>query len=158
MDDNKKQEFTRRISNSNRSELIVVIYDIFFAYAQDAREALENGNHDDYLHALRKAQEAVTQLRDALDFQYDISKELYSLYQYALEQIATCFYRKDTKGLDEAEGILRRLRGSFAEVAKQDQSEPLMEHAQQVVAGMTYQMGNLTETLQDSESSRGFLA
>ena len=133
MDKAKKQEFTRRISSSNRGGMIVVIYDIYFAYQQEALQWFEKGELKEYRAALRKAQQAVAVLRNALDFSYPIAKELYPLYQYAIRQLSTGFYRQDT-------------------------SEPLMKHTQQIVAGMTYQRGNLTETIQDSMSSRGFFA
>lgn len=158
MDNTQKQEFTRRISNSNRGEMIVVIYDIFFAYAKEAREHYENREHEAFKAALRKAQETVTQLRDALDFKYPIAKELYPLYQFALEQLAACFYKNNLDGLAAAEKVLRNLYHGFVEAARQDTSEPLMKHTQQIVAGMTYQRGSLTETLQDSDNSRGFFA
>ena len=35
-------DFTRRISQSNRGGLVIVIYDIFFAYIEDAKEAYDN--------------------------------------------------------------------------------------------------------------------
>lgn len=158
MDKEKKQEFTRRISSSNRGGMIVVIYDIYFVYQKEAQEAFEKGQREAFHEALRKAQQTVAVLRDALDFSYPIAKELYPLYQYAIRQLSTCFYRGNTQGITEANKVLKGLYSSFVEAAKQDTSEPLMRHTQQIVAGMTYQKGNLTETVQDSISSRGFLA
>lgn len=159
MDNAKKQEFTRRISVSNRGGMIVVIYDIYFAYQQEAQEHFEKQEWGEFHDALRKAQQAVKSLRDALDFTYPIARELYPLYQYALRELSACFYRRDTAGLDAANKVLRGLYAGFVEAAKQDASEPLMQHAQQVVAGMTYQKGSLTETLQDAMShNRGFFA
>lgn len=158
MDKAKKQEFTRRISSSNRGGMIVVIYDIYFAYQQEALEWFGKGDLKEYHVALRKAQQAVVALRDALDFSYPIAKELYPLYQYAIRQLSTGFYRRDTEGIAAANKVLKGLYGSFVEAAAQDTSEPLMKHTQQIVAGMTYQRGNLTETIQDSMSSRGFFA
>lgn len=158
MDSVQKQEFTRRITNSNRGQMIVVIYDIFFAYAREAREHYEKGEHAEFKEALRKAQEAVLELQGALDFKYPIARELYPLYQFVLEQLASCFYKNNTEGLKASEKVLSNLYAGFTEAAKQDTSEPLMKHTQQIVAGMTYQKGNLTETLQDSDNSRGFLA
>lgn len=158
MDREKKQEFTRRITSSNRGGMIIVIYDIYFAYQQEALDWFEKGDKEAYHQALRKAQQAVIVLRDALDFSYPIAKELYPLYQYALRQLSACFYQKDTEGITAANKVLRGLYTGFVEAAKQDHSEPLMRHTQQIVAGMTYQKGTLTETVQDSISSRGFFA
>ena len=67
-------------------------------------------------------------------------------------------YKNSSQNLEDAKRVLKNLYDAFKEVARQDTSEPLMRHTQQVVAGMTYQRGSLTETLQGSESSRGFLA
>ena len=72
--------------------------------------------------------------------------------------MATCFYKNSIDGLLIAKKILNGLYTGFVEAAKQDNSEPLMKHTQQVVAGMTYQRGNLTETVQVSDTSRGFFA
>ncbi len=41
-------DFTRRISQSNRGGLVIVIYDIFFAYMEDTKEAHDNGEWENY--------------------------------------------------------------------------------------------------------------
>ena len=48
-------DFTRRISQSNRGGLVIVIYDIFFAYMEDTKEAHDNGEWENYKTALRNA-------------------------------------------------------------------------------------------------------
>ena len=48
MQDTLKQEFTRRISMANSTELIVILYDMVLAYADDAQEAFENNQDHDY--------------------------------------------------------------------------------------------------------------
>lgn len=159
MDNAQKQEFTRRITNSNPAGLVVVIYDIFFAYAKEARTYYEKGERENFHSSLRKAEEAVIQLQDSLDFSYPIAKQLYALYRFATEQMAACFYKNNLDGLDAAQKVLSNLYVGFEQAARQDTSEPLMKHTQRVVAGMTYGKGSsLNETLQDSDNSRGFFA
>ena len=41
MDSRTKQDFTRRITQSNRSELVVVLYDICFSYFDEAEKKSE---------------------------------------------------------------------------------------------------------------------
>ena len=36
MDNELKQDFTRRLSQCNKGEMIVIIYDIYFAYTKEA--------------------------------------------------------------------------------------------------------------------------
>jgi len=50
-------DFTRRISQSNRGGLVIVIYDIFFAYMEDTKEAHDNGEWENYKTAFQKKDE-----------------------------------------------------------------------------------------------------
>ena len=95
---------------------------------------------------------------DDLDFTYPIAGSLYGEYQFVNKHLSLAVCKNDVQNVRDAQRVLKNLYEGFVEAARQDASEPLMQHAQQVVAGMTYQKGSLTETLQGSESSRGFLA
>ena len=55
-------DFTRRISQSNRGGLVIVIYDIFFAYMEDTKEAHDNGEWENYKTALRNASKTISEL------------------------------------------------------------------------------------------------
>lgn len=71
-------DFTRRISQANRSGLVVVMYDIFFTYLDDARAAYDAADWDAYKEALRRAQRAIDELISQLNFSYDMAMNLYS--------------------------------------------------------------------------------
>ena len=141
-----KQDFTRRLSQCNAGEMIVIIYDILFAYLDDVKGAYEEDSHEQMKVAIRRAQNVLDELIHSLNFAYPLSKNLHSLYVF-------CKNRLD--GLMEAEKILLRLYGSFVEVARQDTSEPLMRNTQQVYAGMTYGRASLNENYMDDDQ-RGF--
>ncbi|GHU43131.1 hypothetical protein FACS1894111_08210 [Clostridia bacterium] len=158
MEKSLQQEFTRRISNANKSGMILIVYDIFLAYAVEIRGAYTNGEHDAFLTSVQKAQAVILELKDSLDFSYPIALELYRLYEFASVELAKCAYQNSTEGLDNAERVLKNLHQGFLTASKEDTSKPLMQHSQQVVAGMTYGKGVLNETLQDNEGGRGFLA
>ena len=134
MDSRTKQDFTRRITQSNRSELVVVLYDICFSYLEEAEKNLKEKDFDVYKEAVRKADAVIGELQAALNFQYELSPQLYP----------------------HAKRVLSGLYQAFCEVAKQDTSEPLMHNTQQVYAGMTYGKEQLNENFQESDTSRGF--
>ena len=157
MENSLKQEFTRRLSQCNRGELIVIMYDIVFAYIEEAKLAYEKNNYDEYKEAIRKTQAGIDGLKKSLDFKYEIAKEIYPLYMYCYNALAKAIYQNRLDGLLEAEKILKRLYQSFCEVAKTDASGPLMGNTQQVYAGMTYGRTNLTENLVEN-THRGFFA
>lgn len=150
-------DFTRRISQCNRSGLVVVMYDIFFVYLDDAKEAYENKEWEDYKEALRRAQRSIDELLSALNFSYDLAKNLYSIYVFCRDSLAKSMYKRDLTDMENARRLMEKLYDGFVHAAEQDKSEPLMKNTQQVYAGYTYGRDDLVETCQDSDISRGFL-
>ena len=82
MDNELKKDFTRRLSQCNSGEMIVIIYDIFFAYVDDIRQAHCKGDHDGQKDAIRNAQSVLDELVGSLNFSYPISHNLYKLYMF----------------------------------------------------------------------------
>jgi len=158
MKNEQVKDFTRRITQCNKGGMIVIIYDIFFAYVKDAEDAFSNQQPEEFKNALRKAARCVDELIQSLNFKYSISKELYSLYVFVKNSLAKSMMRNGLDDLNNAKMIMQDLRDAFWEAAKQDSSQPLMRNTQQVYAGITYGRHDLTETYQVPEASRGFLA
>lgn len=156
MEKERKLEFTRRISQCNRSGLTLITYEILFAYLEEAEQAYGKDNYDVFKQNIRKAQDCLKPLMETLDFQYEISKELYSLYRFCRDEMEMSIVKKDITNLKVVENILRSLYEAFQEVAKEDHSLPLMQNSEKVIAGMTYQKNNLTETYAIGDESRGF--
>lgn len=156
MDDSLKKDFTRRLSQCNRGGMIVIVYDILFAYMQDAKKAYESGNHDEMKNAIRKAQNVLDELIGSLDFAYEISSNLYALYLFCKNELARSLYQNNMDGLQAADQTLKRLYQSFKEVARQDTSAPIMSNTQQIYAGMTYGRTQLNESDMDYNHQRGF--
>ncbi len=152
------QNFTRRISQSNRGGLVVVTYDIILAYIEDAETAYASADYTGFRENLVRAQRGVDRLIQTLDFSYSVSGELYPLYVFAKEAMAKAIVKKSQDELKGAKEVLVNLQAAFSEAAMQDRSNPLMQNTQQVYAGITYGKHNLTETFQEPETSRGFFA
>lgn len=156
MDNSLKQDFTRRLSQCNSGGMILIIYEICFAYMEDAKKAYEQGRHDEMKAAMRKAQKVLDELIGSLNFAYEISSNLYALYVFCKNELARTLYENRMDGLEEAEKVMQRLYHSFAEAAKQDTSAPIMSNAQQIYAGMTYGRNRLNENDIDYDHQRGF--
>ncbi len=157
MKDSLKQDFQRRLSHCNKGEMIVIMYDIVFAYLDEAKEAHQANDYELYKTAVKNGQRSIDALINALDFSYDISKELHPLYVTCKNLLAKGIYQNRLDGIEEAEKILKRLYSSFCEAAKSDTSGPLMRNTQTVYAGMTYGKASLNENL-TGDYNRGFLA
>ena len=95
----------------------------------------------------------------SLDYSYQISLELISLYIFISKNIITSLMKKDTTYIDNAESILKKLLVGFEGVSKADSSGPVMKNTQQVYAGLTYGKEELNETFLDPHNrERGFIA
>ena len=157
MKDELRLDFQRRLSQCNKGEMIIIMYDILFAYLAEAKEEHGAGNYEGYKEAVKQGQKTLDMLMGALDFSYDISKELYRLYVTSKNLLVKGIYQNRLDGICEAEEILQRLYKGFHEAAKTDTSAPLMKNTQKVYAGMTYGRSSLNENLLN-DNNRGFLA
>ncbi|MGN0348842.1 MAG: flagellar protein FliS [Roseburia sp.] len=149
------QDFTRRISRCNRSELVVILYEVLFAHLADAKEAYRDEDWGEFKEALRRSERTIRELMGALDFSYGLANELGSIYVFCKETLAKAMYKRNLDEIDLAEELMRKLYEAFVEVAKQDTSDPLMSNTQQVYAGYTYGREDV-DTYQEFDASRGF--
>ncbi len=164
MTKDKISSFQIRITESNKTELIVILYEIYFAYIEDALELLEAMKSNktkeqiyDYAKTIRMASQVVRHLQDDLNFNYEISNSLFGLYSFVEMQIAKASYSFSKEDLEDTLKVMRPLYESFKEVAKNDDSKPLMQNAQRVVTGYTYGRNDVNESVGE-ESNRGFFA
>lgn len=158
MTDEKKKEFTRRLTQCNSSEMIVIEYEIFYAYLDDALEAFELGG-EPFKQAIRHADAVLERLQGSLDFKYEIAKQLYPLYNYSRRQLALAQATHKKKPISNARNVMNKLYDAFSKIAAEDTSEPVMHNTEAVYAGYTYGRNSLNEAAFDGTAqSRGFLA
>jgi flagellar protein FliS len=161
MTDEKKKEFTRRLTQCNRSQMIVIQYDIFFAYLEDANDSFELGG-EPFKEAIRHGDAVLERLQGSLNFKYELANQLYPLYNYCRRQLALAMATHKKKPLSNAKNVMTKLYDAFVQIASKDQSQPMMQHTQAVYAGYTYGRNSLNEATVDgidiTTESRGFLA
>ena len=105
MDSVKKKEFTARVTQANKSEIVVIMYEIILSDIKTAREAYDKGDKLVYVAELRNAHKFVLELMNSLDFEYEISKQLMSLYVYLNKNIIKCMTKYDEELLDTVDYI-----------------------------------------------------
>lgn len=146
------QVFTRKVTQSNRTQLVVVTFEIILKYLDDAmlEEAAES--EKEMLFNLKKAKQFLDDLSTNLDFQYPISHQLFRLYLYCNNLLTMAIVKKETENISTVQEILGSLKKSFEEIAKEDHSGPVMENTKKVYAGLTYGKGTLNEVALDHKS------
>ncbi len=159
MEKGRLQEFTFRVTQASRTELVVIMYDVVLSDTKEARRVLAEGDIAAYERELKHAGRFLNELMGALDYQYEISYELLSLYSFVNKSLIRACVSRDVLLLDAADRVISGLRESFREVSRQDTEGPVMRNTEQVYAGLTYGKGSLNESLLDpGGAKRGFMA
>ena len=146
--------FQYRITQATASQLVVILYDMAIEYLNDACESdsAKQAHNNIYM-----AQKGIDQLICGLDMQYEISANLFVIYNHMKRSLISASVSLDNNEINRITGLLKKLRASFYEVSKQDDSEPLMKNTQAVYSGLTYSRGGISnETQTDNIENRGF--
>lgn len=159
MEKEKIQEYSARVVQANRGELLVVVYDVIQDELRSALVSQVQQNQEAYKNSLQNAQKFLQELIGTLDFQYEVSFQLLSLYKYINKTILEAQRKKDTKELEGCISIIGKLRSSYAQIALESQEKPMMSNVQKVYAGLTYGKNSLSEVSVDGTGGkRGYYA
>lgn len=156
MNSELKQQFTMRISQANKTELCVILYEMFMTYTDDAIQNQKDGDIKDFRINIQRARGCLKELMGSLNFDYEPAPTLLKLYVYVSKLLVTADLHNQIEPLQESDHIMGQLRDAFAELAKTVTTGPVMENAQTVYAGLTYGKNDLNVNLNES-SNRGFL-
>lgn len=138
------KEFSMRIAQSNKTQLVVISYEIIVNYIESAQSS---ENEKDFIFNIQKAQQFLNDLTSALDYSYEISYDLLSLYSYANSCFVKSIAKKQQCDLDTVKNMMLKLRESFEKVSKEDKSGPVIKNVEPVYAGITYGKNSLNETV-----------
>lgn len=142
--------YSYRVSQANKTELIVIMYDMAIEYLEDSLK-------EEYTKNIKLGKRVIDELSRALDMQYEISGELFKLYMTMSKYLIKAMSVRDDSLVETVIRMLRKLRESFYKLSKEDESESVMQNTQQVYAGLTYSnQGNSNEFSNDPVSNRGF--
>lgn len=156
MTNDKKQAYTLRISQANKSELVVILYEMFEDYTAEAGESLKAGDRQGLKLSLNKARGCVNELMESLHLEHEIAQNLLQLYLYVYRELLKCEMDKDSSHLGNVLSVMVPLKETYAIVSASDTSEAVMTNAQTVVAGLTYGRNDVNESMADQGASRGF--
>ena len=152
------QEFQARIVAASQNDLVVINYEMLMAELDEAVELFDESNMAPFNRAMEKATRLLNELSFNLDFQYEISKDLMSLYIFVNKKLIEASQKISIKPIHTAQEVLNALLVGWKEAAKKEAKDtPLVQNSQQVYAGLTYGKGQLNETVY-SDRSRGFKA
>lgn len=150
-----KEDYIRRVTQANRSQLVVITYEIINSEMKQAQADFEEGNWENYEKELKNAQKFLNELMGSLDYKYSVSKELMEIYIYINKVLIEARMQKNIEKLTVAIKIMTGLQEAFNEVEKQDTSGPVLGQSQKLYAGLTYGKGVLNEISVNVNGSLG---
>ncbi len=151
-----KQEYTLRITQANKTQLITILYEMALLYVDEAEEAMSAGDRSELKNAVRRIQGCMCELMDSLHMEYEVARNLLQLYLYINREVAKAALHSDTECLEHVRPVLDKLLSAYKQIEGQDASGPVMGNAQTVYAGLTYGRNDLMENAADPAANRGF--
>lgn len=159
MEKEKVQEYSTRVVQANRTELLVIVYEIL---QEELKQALVEYDREDMTAfdvALKNAQKFLNELMGTLDYQYTLSYQLLSIYKFINKVIIRDRLQVQTDDLEGCVRLVENLRKAYAQISTEDKEGPIMKNVQQVYAGLTYGRSALSEiSVDESQGHRGLYA
>ena len=152
----KKQEFTLRITRANKTQMIVILYDMILVYLSDSLEAFEKEDYDSFQWNIERAKNCIDELINSLHMEYELAGVLQSLYFFYKRELTSAGRQRNQEKVIPVIKMIQELKESFEQIALQDTSAPIMENTQTVYAGLTYGKDSLNLNLSDQGTNRGF--
>lgn len=107
-------------------KLLIMLFDGAIKDINNAKKAIEAKDINLAHQEIIKAEDILIELMSTLNMDYEISLNLFALYEYLLYQLTQANYKKDIALLNEVEEFLMEIRQTWAEVAKAVKTTPTL--------------------------------
>ena len=152
----KKQEFTLRITKANKTQMIVILYDMVLEYLKDSLEYFEKEDFKEYKWNIERAKDCIDELLNSLNFDYELAGILRGLYFFYKRELTTAAVHNKKEMVLPVMEMIQELKESYEKISSEDTSAPVMENAQTIYTGLTYGKDSLNVSLSDQSTNRGF--
>lgn len=116
----QKQYQTQSVMTMTQGEMLFKLYDEIIKQLNIGIDAIdENPDVNTRNTSLIKAQKILNHLRINLNFEYDISNSLYSLYEFFIRYIVEANLKNESELLIEILPLIEDLRDTYLEAEKQ---------------------------------------
>ena len=156
MEKEKKRDYQLRITQANKAELIVILYEIAIDYLDEALDSHKKEDIKAYKENLRKLRDCIEEMVNNLHFEYDLAKSLKAIYLYMKKVIREDIISGKTDNLDDVRKKLQSLHDSYEQIKETDKSSPVMANTQAVLTGLTYSKNKVLNDLTQDCTNRGF--
>ena len=154
----KKQEFTLKISEANKTQMITIIYEMIMYYLDEAIDNIGIGRKDDAVRSITNAQNCIDELIHSLNMDYELAQSLFQIYIFSKKELIVAAGTFSIHRIWRVLKNFRNLHDAYAELEKEDSSAKVMGNTQKVYAGLTYGRYSLNEDVTAVSYNRGLMA
>lgn len=152
------QNFTLRISNANKTDMMAILYDMGIEYLNGAIDAIKECNYKEFSDEIYRFRGVNRELMDSVNNETLIGRNFLSIYVFMGRLVSEALINRDSEPLKHVIGMLGKMSETYKELGKKDSSGPVMEHAETVYSGFTYNRNRETDSISSADINRGFLA
>lgn len=111
---------SQQILTASREELTLMLYNGAIRFIAESVAATEKADFARANDRNQRAQDIVSEFMATLDMKYEISKNLWALYDYINYRLVQANLHQDAGQLEEAKSLLTELRDTWAEAMKKN--------------------------------------
>lgn len=121
---NPAEQYRRQqILNAPAEQLTLMLYNGCLKFIDDGKAALEEKNYEESNTNLQKAQRIISEFRLTLNMDYEISHQLFPLYNYIYDRLVEGNLKSDMAQIDEAKELITDLRDAWVEAMRKARFE-----------------------------------
>ena len=106
------------VNTSTPEELTLMLYNGLIKFILQAQSAISEKNIEKANSAIIRAQDIIKEFQTTLDMEYEVSKNLDSLYDYFYRRLVEANLKKDIDILEEVLGFAKELRDTWTQAMK----------------------------------------
>ena len=154
----KKQEYTLKITQANKTQLITILYEMVIDYLEESIDGFAIGKRSDAENSIMNAQHCIDELIHSLNMEYELARNLHKIYIFSKTELAVSSATGNIHRIWKVKKNFEKLHEAYVELEKYDASEVLMGNTQKVYAGLTYGKYSLNEDITALSMNRGLMA
>ncbi len=113
----------QQVLTATPEALTLMLYNGCLKFINEGMEALEQKDYETTNTSLQKAQNIISEFRVTLNMDYEISHQLFPLYNYVYDRLVEGNLKSDPKQLEEARNIITELRDAWVLAMKKARQE-----------------------------------
>ena len=113
----------QQVMTATPEALTLMLYNGAIKFINESIEATKKKEYEKANTSCIKAQNIISEFRLTLKMEYEISKNLLALYNYAYDRLVEGNMNEDITKLEEAKDILSELRDAWAQAMKAAKNE-----------------------------------